>query len=1037
MLRSFSTLCCQNYGLRQVISLALSARIYGVEIRMANDGTILGGMSIADAEEIRRAFYDAGLTITDVGLSVSPAGYEPQKIDAAKPGIDLASAIGAKAVRIFLGKFQKKFSQVMDDDLPGIAKTLQEMCAYAAERNVEIWLETHSEFSTGKSLREILDLAGCTNLKVIWDIIHTVEYKESVADTVAYLGDALVHVHVKDGIPSDDADSTQYIHTDLGAGVMPIAQVLGALRDIRYQGFISLEWESPWRPEIRELYPDPLTLLFAFNKWIEDNDRKAALADIPLPPFYPPAEHPRVLFRKSDIPAIKARMNAPENADALRRYRKALQDDAKLFLSSEIKEEMARMTPEELKASRNQDRGMGGANNARYRFIDSSMLDNIEIRAFAYAIEGDEAIGRSAAEAILQYLDNCVSVGYDDVGQLVNTAAEVYDWCYPLFSEEERRILLERALGFAEKLEIGFPPVKQGPLSGHGVESQLFRDLFALGIAAYDERPEIYDVAAGLLVWEFIPARRFFNAAHMNMQGAHYTIYRAHWEYLNAALLRGMGVPNLFGPSQGHLLDWLIYGRRPDGFYMFDGDHSANNHDPMMEYEKKGGRDFALGASLHQNPYYKDEMTRCMPDFLLSDPNRNGTMNTVEYLILHDPTLRPRPLSELPPSKFFPFPKGGVLVRTGWNMGRDSADVLCEMKINEYWSTNHQHQDAGAFQLYYKGMLATDSGYYQSKIVIFDREKRKLNNGNTGYGGQHDYNYNKSTIAHNCMLVYDPDEEGGMVFPAGGQPMMTSSYKSIDSYIGVGQNHIADVLGYRGDKPYTYLSGQLSRAYGSKVRDYVRSFVFLNPGREDCPALLIVHDDITASDAMLRKSWLCHGINAPEIQGSRSVFSVTERGYNGRLTVDTLLPREDNLDIASINDPADFDVFGKKYPAELYPDRRNEGGACRIMVSPKIAAERDRFLHVLQVSDADRPAQSKPVLVDGSGVCGTVVYGTAVLFAEAGASEISAVLPEECARILLCGIDGSWNVCGTEMTVHTGDGMLEIGNMREIHAVKL
>jgi len=1036
MLRCFSTLCCQDYNLRQVISLALSTRMYGVEIRMDKDGTILSGMTIADAEEIRTAFADAGLTVTDVGLSVSPAGYEPQKIEAAKPGIDLASAIGARGVRLFLGKFQKKFSQLPDDDIPGIARTLREMCAYAAEKNVEIWLETHSEFSTGKSLREILDLTGCDNLKVIWDIIHTVEYKESVADTVAYLGSALVHVHVKDGIPADDADSTQYIHTDLGAGAIPIAQVLSALRGVNYRGFISLEWESPWRPEIRELYPDPLHLLFAFNKWIEANDQKAALADVPLPPFYPPAGHPRVMFRKSDIPAIRARMTAPENADALRRYRKALQDDAELFLSSEIKDEMAKMTPEELRSCRSQDRGIGEKNNARYRHINSGMLDNIEIRAFAYAIEGNEAIGRSAAEAMLQYLDNCVSMGYDDVGQLVHTAAEIYDWCYSLFSKEERALLLERTLGFAERLEIGFPPTKQGPLSGHGVESQLFRDLFALGIAAYDEKPEIYDVSAGLLVWEFIPARRFFNAAHMNMQGSHYTIYRAHWEYLCTALLRGMGEANLFGPSQGHLLDWLIHGRRPDGFYLFDGDHSANNYDPMIPYEQKGGRDFALGASLYKNPQYKDEMMRCMPGFLLSDPNRNGTMNTVEYLLLHDPYLEPKPHSELPTTKFFPFPKGGVLVRTGWNMGRDSADVLCEMKINEYWSTNHQHQDAGAFQIYYKGMLATDSGYYQSKIVIFDREKRLTTVGNTGYGGKHDYCYNKATIAHNAMLVYDPDEEGGLVFPAGGQPMMTSVYKSIDAYIGVGQNHIADVLGYHSDKGFTYLSGELSRAYGRKVKNYVRSFVFLDLGREECPAALIVHDDITSADPMFRKFWLCHGINAPQTEGSRSVFSVTERGCNGRLTVDTLLPREDNLSIDSITDPTDFDVFGEKYPAELYPDRRNEGGACRIMVSPKIAAERDRFLHVLQVSDADLPAMPKPTYVEGRGICGTVIYDTAVLFADPEAAEFSLTLPARCARVILCGIRGTWTVNGNICKIRTDESMTELENVREISAAK-
>jgi hypothetical protein len=188
---------------------------------------------------------------------------------------------------------------------------------------------------------------------------------------------------------------------------------------------------------------------------------------------------------------------------------------------------------------------------------------------------------------------------------------------------------------------------------------------------------------------------------------------------------------------------------------------------------------------------------------------------------------------------------------------------------------------------------------------------------------------------------------------------------------------------------------------------------------------------------MFLKSWLCHGINAPVIEGSRSVFSVTERGYNGRLTVDTLLPHEDNLTITSIGDPADFDVFGEKYPAELYPDRRNEGGACRIMVSPKIAAERDRFLHVLQVSDADGSSMPTPLTLDGCGVCGTLVYGTAVLFTESDVTEISVTVPAGCERILLCGIDGTWNIGGTEMRVHTGEGMLEIPYTKEFRAVKV
>ena len=427
-----------------------------------------------------------------------------------------------------------------------------------------------------------------------------------------------------------------------------------------------------------------------------------------------------------------------------------------------------------------------------------------------------------------------------------------------------------------------------------------------------------------------------------------------------------------------------------------------------------------------------------MPGFILPEPHRNRTINAVEFLLMNDPGLRPRPLAELPKVQYFPFPKGSALVRTGWSVGRQCRDVLCEMKINEYWGTGHQHQDAGAFQLYYKGLLAGDSGYYQSKIVIFDWEKRKvLNNGNTGCNGIYDNNYNKATIAHNCMLVLDPEETGPIAAPMGGQPLPSSSYRNLDAYLKEDRNRIGQVLGFGSKGGITFLSGEISRAYGPKVSDYTRSFAFVEFPEGDCPAALFVHDDITSANKGFRKYWLCHGINPPRIQENRSVFSVTERGYNGRLTVDTLLPRQEDLEITAILDPMDFDVFGKKYPAELFPERRNDCGACRIMVSPKTLREQDHFLHVLQVSDGDAGSMEQPVMLEGQGFRGALLRGTAVIFADRDASEIRLELPQFCGRVVICGISGQWEWNGKYFPIPEKESFLIFGNMQTLHGRKL
>ena len=91
----------------------------------------------------------------------------------------------------------------------------------------------------------------------------------------------------------------------------------------------------------------------------------------PAPPILPPNEHPRVYFMKPRIPELKKRFSAPVNHDAYARYLAAQAPEARLSI------------PE------------GGKNN-----FDAVVLNNIECRAFAYAIEGKTDMGKSAVSAM-------------------------------------------------------------------------------------------------------------------------------------------------------------------------------------------------------------------------------------------------------------------------------------------------------------------------------------------------------------------------------------------------------------------------------------------------------------------------------------------------------------------------------------------------------------------------------------------------------------------------------------------------------------
>ena len=78
-------------------------------------------------------------------------------------------------------------------------------------------------------------------------------------------------------------------------------------------------------------------------------------------------------------------------------------------------------------------------------------------------------------------------------------------------------------------------------------------------------------------------------------------------------------------------------------------------------------------------------------------------------LLWRDFDLEPKSPDDLPLTRYSGTPFGWMIARTGW----DKDCVIAEMKVNENFVGNHQHLDAGSFQIYYKGPLAIDSGAYQ------------------------------------------------------------------------------------------------------------------------------------------------------------------------------------------------------------------------------------------------------------------------------------------------------------------------------------
>ncbi|KRE98433.1 hypothetical protein ASG89_05350 [Paenibacillus sp. Soil766] len=254
---SFSTLPCEGWSVDLLIASCQTLGYTGIELKEDHLNAVSLATPEAELVQIAAKFRQAGITITNIGSKIILNGIrsdEEKALTELKQIIGMASVLGAKGVRIFLGSYLRFVEQrVQPKDEVQIIAYVQEACDYALANGVEIWLETHNEYSTGAVLNQFLQRVDRTNCKVIYDIIHPYEFGEKPEDTIRLLGDRCAHVHMKDGVPFEDAKIHEWKYTPIGEGQLPLRSIVSLLLGSGYDGYFSFEWEPKWRPELKEL----------------------------------------------------------------------------------------------------------------------------------------------------------------------------------------------------------------------------------------------------------------------------------------------------------------------------------------------------------------------------------------------------------------------------------------------------------------------------------------------------------------------------------------------------------------------------------------------------------------------------------------------------------------------------------------------------------------------------------------------------------------------------------------------------------------
>ena len=638
------------------------------------------------------------------------------------------------------------------------------------------------------------------------------------------------------------------------------------------------------------------------------------------PSVSPRAQHPRVMFNGDELEAVRSTVYDTRNVTA-----------AKLYL----------------KAINNPTTGKLPASSSHNNF-SSDVLDQIQALALDYRLTGNKITGYSAILAIKNHLNTMDFAGITgdperQYGLTMFVAACVYDWCYDLLTASDKTQIVagvQHKCCDDGKMEMGFPPSGQYSVAGHGCEFQLLRDYLAFAIAIYDEYPGWWNYIGGRFYAQYVEPRNYYYSAGMVTQGASlYIRIRFSSDLYSGILIKAAtGVMPYDEAGMKQVMRTVYSYELPNRNAFAAGDDHADDGG-FIEYS----RNTLLASYLFDDATMRANLEYYKKSYSKFDSYYTVGSNYVEYLICSSNGVKAASdrHKDMPLILYNGGFLGQIIARNNWS--DDQAAVL--MKIGVRTGGNHDHRDAGQFQIWYKTMLAGDTGDYDS------------------YGSDHWKNYHQATVAHNCILIGNSGQQR-----LGGNEMSHRNYLTdSNTLIGEVTGHAE---GYSDDaktKPaYAYIAGNNAAAYGSSVASEVtrRMLVVYDTKNEFIPLYFFVFDNITSASSN-KKTFLLHVPAQPTV--SDKTATVSKNG--GKLVLQNVVGGSTVTTVQGYRDAS-----GTLYTAA------DDGFWGRVEVTTA-SAKTNQLLNVMYVCDSNKnPAGQTAVEITGTGINGARIGKVAAIF---------------------------------------------------------
>jgi sugar phosphate isomerase/epimerase len=243
----YSNLACPDWTFEQTVEAVGTYGFDGLEVRLFDGEVVTPSLSESSRRRAETALRDAGVDVAalDTSLQVTSEDRESFLSD-----LDVLSEVaaqwGAPLVRLFGGKLPPE-PAARTDALKRAGDLLVEAVPVAGRYGTRLAVETHDDFSSAHTLAEVLSFAG-GSAGAVYDSHHPHRMGERPAEVLEALGPLMWHVQVKDAVRLPGDDKWQLV--PLGEGEVPVRELVGSLPGAGYDGWVSLEFEKKWHPEL-------------------------------------------------------------------------------------------------------------------------------------------------------------------------------------------------------------------------------------------------------------------------------------------------------------------------------------------------------------------------------------------------------------------------------------------------------------------------------------------------------------------------------------------------------------------------------------------------------------------------------------------------------------------------------------------------------------------------------------------------------------------------------------------------------------------